>query len=173
MWKIGCPNLANDTDCDAGLEGMGQAWSSPKVFKAAGYGSGTAPLLIMGGGHDDCEDADPNTCTSSSKGRHIYVFDAEAGTRLKTFNTDRPVVGDVFVVPDYQWQDELGLCRGHGRQRLSHLRRRCQYGDRYHGPCDLDDHEDRLARMRHDECLHEQPQVHVLRRTSSATAVRT
>ena len=100
MWKKGCPNLTNDTDCTAGLENLGQTWSSPKIATAAGHDSGDSPLLIMGGGHDNCEDADPNTCTSSSKGNRIFILEAETGTILKTFITDRPVVGDVFVVPD-------------------------------------------------------------------------
>ncbi|MGH8249003.1 MAG: pilus assembly protein PilY, partial [Gammaproteobacteria bacterium] len=99
-WKRGCPNKSNDTDCSSGFDGIGETWSQPQVFKASGYNSGNKPLLIMGGGHDTCEDTDPNTCTASSKGRKIYVLDADNGSLRKTFDTDRPVIADVFVVPD-------------------------------------------------------------------------
>jgi type IV pilus assembly protein PilY1 len=100
LWKVGCPNLGNDTGCTTGFSDLGQTWSAPKVLKAAGYGAGAAPMLMMGGGYDSCEDGDPHTCTSSSKGRKVYVLDAETGAKLKEFDTDRPVAADVFVVPD-------------------------------------------------------------------------
>lgn len=105
-WKRGCPNnfsssgTVSDADCSADFTGIGQTWSSPKVLKAAGYSSGTAPLLIMGGGYDTCEDADPNTCTSSNKGNKVYVLDADTGAVQKTFDTDRGVVADITIVPD-------------------------------------------------------------------------
>jgi type IV pilus assembly protein PilY1 len=63
-------------------------------------------MLIMGGGYDTCEDgtfkgSDLNTCpTTGAKGNKVYVIDAADGTVLKTFNTDRSVVGDVTVVPN-------------------------------------------------------------------------
>jgi type IV pilus assembly protein PilY1 len=105
-WKVGCPNnfstsgAVNDTGCTTGFTGIGQTWSSAKTLLAAGYSSGTSPMIIMGGGYDTCEDANPNTCTSSSKGHEIYVLDADTGTLLKTLNTDRSVIADVVVVPD-------------------------------------------------------------------------
>lgn len=98
-WKKGCPNPLNDTDCSLGFSGIGQTWSPPRTLKAAGYSGGTASLLIMGGGYDACEDADPNTC-SSPKGNHVYVLDADTGALLKTFDTERSVVADISVVPD-------------------------------------------------------------------------
>jgi type IV pilus assembly protein PilY1 len=93
-WKI--------RSADTGFSGLGQTWSSPVVLKAAGYGSGSTPMLFMGGGYHVCEDADPNGCATATgyKGNHIYVLDAETGARLKTLDTDRGVVGDVTVVPD-------------------------------------------------------------------------
>ena len=131
-------------------------------FKAAGYGSGTAPLLIMGGGHDDCEDADPNTCTSSSKGRHIYVFDAQAGTRLKTFNTDRPVVGDVFVVPDTNGKVSWAYAADMGGNvyRISGIDANTAIGT-------TDPSAWTITKIASLGCattsrLHEQPQIHVL-----------
>lgn len=100
-WRVGCPNLSDDSGCTTGFTGLGQTWSSPKVILSAGYGSGASPMLIMGGGYDACQDADPNSsCTSSSKGTKIYVLDANTGSLLKTFNTDSSVVADLTVVPD-------------------------------------------------------------------------
>jgi type IV pilus assembly protein PilY1 len=101
-WKLGCPNLTNDTDCSSGLSGIGQTWSAPRVIKTNGYASGGVPrpMLIMGGGYDACEDADPNSCDATAKGRAIYVLDADDGSLLRTFVTDRPVAADVFIVPD-------------------------------------------------------------------------
>lgn len=101
-WKRGCPNAGNDTDCSTGMSGIGQTWSTPAVFKAAGYVSGAGvhkPMLIMGGGYDTCEDADPHTC-SSPKGAKIYVMDADSGSLLKSFDTDRGVIADVTLVRD-------------------------------------------------------------------------
>lgn len=112
-WKKGCPNnfpvsgSVSDTNCTTGWDGIGQTWSSPKDLLVNGYGSGTAPLLIMGGGYDTCEDYDALTsgganhqCTSSTKGNAIYVLDADTGALQKTLPTDRAVVGDIFVVND-------------------------------------------------------------------------
>ncbi|TAK52941.1 MAG: pilus assembly protein PilY [Gammaproteobacteria bacterium] len=101
-WKRGCPNQGNDTDCSSGWDGIGQTWSAPQSLKTNGYQSAGSPvpMLIMGGGYDPCEDGDPHTCDSSAKGRYVYVLDADTGGLLKTFTTERPVVGDLFIVPD-------------------------------------------------------------------------
>ena len=102
MWKIGCPNQGNDTGCSSDYTGLGQTWSAPQNIKTNGYATlgVPKPMLIMGGGHDTCEDSDPHACTSAAKGRYVYVIDAQTGARLQSFTTDRPVVADVFVVPD-------------------------------------------------------------------------
>jgi type IV pilus assembly protein PilY1 len=103
-WKKGCPNnfasdgSVDDAGCSSGLSGMGQTWSQPKSLKASGYGS--APLLIMGGGYDPCEDGDPHTCTASSKGAKVYVLDGETGAVLNSLSTDRSVIADVALVTD-------------------------------------------------------------------------
>lgn len=107
-WKIGCPNLTNDTGCSTDLSDIGQTWATPTALKAAGHGSGNSTILAMGGGYDNCEDADPNTCTSSSKGRRIYMLDADTGTALKIFTTDRGVVGDVTIVTNSAGQAVYG-----------------------------------------------------------------
>jgi len=105
-WKVGCPNnfpttgTVDNSNCTTGFTGIGQTWSAAKTLFAAGYSSGTSPLVIMGGGYDTCEDASPNTCTSSSKGHEIYVLDANGGGLQATLNTDRSVVADVVIVPD-------------------------------------------------------------------------
>ena len=109
-WRRGCPNQDNDTDCNSGFDGMGQTWSAPKVVKSTGYGAGNTPLLMFGGGYDKCEDVDANAaaqaCGTSTKGNRIYVLDADTGTRLNMFTTDRAVAGEITVVTD-----SLGLAR--------------------------------------------------------------
>ena len=106
LWKVGCPSLTSDADCSSGFDDIGQTWSSARPFKSEGYViSATTikkPMLIMGGGYDSCEDADPVSadCKASGKGHRIYVLDAAEGTLLKEFTTDRGVIGDVFVVND-------------------------------------------------------------------------
>ncbi|MDO8298339.1 pilus assembly protein [Lacisediminimonas sp.] len=108
-WKRGCPSnfpatgTVSDTGCSTGFAGMGQTWSSPKIVKSSGYSSGNAPMLVMGGGYDTCEDGDPQTCTSggyATKGNMIYVIDADSGALLNTLATTRSVVGDIAIVPD-------------------------------------------------------------------------
>jgi type IV pilus assembly protein PilY1 len=104
LWRFGCPNLDNDVGCTPGSSRLGQTWSAPKVFKTGGYKTGATlnPMLIMGGGYDKCEDTDPHSCNDPDKvrGDAIFVLDAETGSVLKSFPTDRPVTADVFVVPD-------------------------------------------------------------------------
>jgi len=100
-WRIGCNNTGNDDGCQDGFTDLGQTWSSIKVTLSAGYGAGSSPLIIVGGGYDNCHDADPNTsCTSSSKGNRIYVIDADTGQLLKNFETLSSVVGDITIIPD-------------------------------------------------------------------------
>jgi type IV pilus assembly protein PilY1 len=94
-WTVGCI----DATCSSGFGDIGQTWAAAKVLKTA-HDSGAAPLLIMGGGYDTCEDTDPNDCTSSSQGSQIYVLNADTGALLNTLETDRGVIADVVVVPD-------------------------------------------------------------------------
>jgi len=102
-WKIGCPSnfptsgTVSDTNCTTGFSGIGQTWSSAKTLKTSGS---SATLLIMGGGYDTCEDSDPNSCTSSTKGNKVYVLNADTGSLLQTFSTDRAVIADITIVPD-------------------------------------------------------------------------
>jgi type IV pilus assembly protein PilY1 len=109
-WRKGCSNQDNDTGCDAGMDGIGQTWSAPKIVKSTGYGAGNTPMLVFGGGYDKCEDVDATTaaqaCGAGAKGNRIYVLDAATGAPLKTFVTDRAVAGEVTIV-----SDSLGLAR--------------------------------------------------------------
>ena len=108
LWKLGCPNIANDTSCATGFASIGQTWGSMKPMFASGYGSGASPMLIMGGGYDNCEDYDAlvvggknHNCTvAATKGNKIFVLDAVTGAIVKSFSTDRAVVADVTVVRD-------------------------------------------------------------------------
>lgn len=101
MWRKGCtnPDMADTASCSTGFEGIGQTWSAPKSLYASAYDSGNSPLLIVGGGYDPCEDAEPNTCTAP-KGNKVYVIDAKTGALKRTFTTVRSVAGDVTVVPN-------------------------------------------------------------------------
>lgn len=92
-WKRGC----DSSSCSTGFSNIGQTWSTPKIITAAGYSSGSAPILVMGGGYDTCEDNDPNTCTSPN-GNKIYIMDANTGALLNTFTTSRSVVADITAV---------------------------------------------------------------------------
>ncbi len=124
-WKIGCPNnfaypsgSVSDTGCTAGLTGIGQTWSTPSVIMAQGFTGGSGvPLLIMGGGYDPCEDTDNGTnnhsCTASTKGNKLYVINAMTGAVVRTFDTDRAVVGGVTVhsingFAEYGYAADLG-----------------------------------------------------------------
>jgi type IV pilus assembly protein PilY1 len=114
LWKKGCPNLLDDTSCSTGFSAIGQTWVSLKTLYATGYGSGTSPMLITGGGYDACEDYDGGSgganhnCTSSTKGNRVYVLDAVTGAIVKEFGSgsaadgtiDRAVVADVTLVRD-------------------------------------------------------------------------
>lgn len=119
-WRIGCPaDLTTDVGCSDKLSDLGQTWSSAKPFFAAGYEAGSKPLLIMGGGYDTCEDYDEdgirnNDCDASDKGNQIYILEAESGKVLRSFETERGVIGDVTLLngsdgmADYAYAADLG-----------------------------------------------------------------
>ncbi len=109
-WKVGC--TPDGATCSTGATGMGQTWGTPRAIKTAN--APAVPLLIMGGGYDNCEDPDVNTCTNTSKGRKVFVIDADTGVIVKSLDTDRGVIGEVKVVPDadgyakYAYAADLG-----------------------------------------------------------------
>lgn len=115
MWAAGCPNLGNDSNCTPGMEGIGQTWSTPSPALIKGY-SETAPIVIFGGGYDNCEDANTGAPTcSGGKGGFIYVLDAANGSVKATFQTERSVVGDISMIdidndgmPDYAYAADTG-----------------------------------------------------------------
>lgn len=114
-WKVGCPNLTNDTGCAAvtspsssasswtgtNLTSIGQTWSVPNIAASVlGY---TGPVIVMGGGYDTCEDANSSTPTCTSpKGAIVYVIDANTGALVASFPTGqgRSVVADVALIAD-------------------------------------------------------------------------
>ena len=102
-WRKGCPNLTDDSGCTndstGDFTGIGQTWSFPNVARIRGFNSGNDPVLIMGGGYDACEDADTSTPScGGAKGRKVYVINANDGALIRSFDTDRSVVGDVTLI---------------------------------------------------------------------------
>jgi type IV pilus assembly protein PilY1 len=96
-WRIGCPNMGDDTNCTTNFDEIGQTWSAPKVIRTAF--APTTPMLMVGGGYDSCEDNDPDTC-GTTKGNRVFLLNADTGAWITEFNTVRGVVGDVFVITD-------------------------------------------------------------------------
>jgi Tfp pilus tip-associated adhesin PilY1 len=100
-WVAGCPNMTDDVGCTPNVgAGIGQTWSTPSAAYVKGYSSGANPVVIFGGGYDNCDDTDSktSTCTSSSKGNKVYILDADTGTQIAAFDTDRPVPADPLLI---------------------------------------------------------------------------
>lgn len=103
LWRRGCPFTGSDSECDDGFEDLGQTWSTPKSIYVHGYvdqSDEPIPLLVFGGGYDSCEDDDSvsSSCTSADKGNVVFVLNAKTGDIVRTFDTERAVVGDVSPV---------------------------------------------------------------------------
>jgi type IV pilus assembly protein PilY1 len=97
-WKFGCPNLADDTGCTSNASGIGQTWSTPSPAFIKGF-STSAPVLIVGGGYDACEDADSSAPScGSAKGRAIYILNADTGAVIASFATTRSIASDVSLI---------------------------------------------------------------------------
>ncbi|MEL0259039.1 MAG: PilC/PilY family type IV pilus protein [Halieaceae bacterium] len=102
MWKIGCPDLESDDGCTDGFSSMGQTWSTPvagliKADTSGSLGVATDPILVFGGGWDDCLDVDeaalsPGSC---AKGNRLFVLNARTGELLEEYETEAPVVAEV------------------------------------------------------------------------------
>nr|WP_321240096.1 PilC/PilY family type IV pilus protein [uncultured Tolumonas sp.] len=106
MWKVGCPNnlpatrvtdgtvTPDDTGCSSGMSGIGQTWSTPQVAEhISGYDK---PVVIIGGGYDNCEDQDvASPSCSTRKGAVVYVLDAETGALIKTLSLPGDTPGSV------------------------------------------------------------------------------
>ncbi|MEP6941604.1 MAG: PilC/PilY family type IV pilus protein [Betaproteobacteria bacterium] len=114
-WKVGCPNLTNDTGCTSGMSGIGQTWSMPNSAFIKGY-STTTPIVAVGGGYDACEDANASSPSCSSpKGNRVYIIDASTGTVIRSFDTERSVIADVVFAdvdfdgyPDFAYAVDTG-----------------------------------------------------------------
>jgi len=107
-WRLGCPHLNDNSGCvspdGTDVSAIGQTWSTPVVAFLGGYlvNDKPAPVVIVGGGYDACEDADSNPSAvgfcASPMGAKVYVLDANTGYVIKSFSTDRSVAGDVTLV---------------------------------------------------------------------------
>ena len=92
--------------CSPGFESIGQTWSTPAPALVKGYSTDpNQPVLIVGGGYDECEDVDAKTTTCvSPRGTSVYVLNAETGALIKTFGTGgtgtigRSVASDMTMV---------------------------------------------------------------------------
>lgn len=105
LWRVGCPSLTNDDNCTAGYTGMGQSWSTPQGgFISDVDNAGARKAVVMfGGGYDRCLDSDQAIypCSSSAKGKGVYVLDAATGAVLRgptNLATDAPVVAELAAV---------------------------------------------------------------------------
>jgi type IV pilus assembly protein PilY1 len=111
-WKVGCSDLNSDAGCTSGMSSIGQTWSTPNVatLKIGGTAGETAsPVVIVGGGYDNCEDGAPAAACTGSKGTVIYVLNASNGGVLASFNTTGRVPADVALVDlDFDNIPDLG-----------------------------------------------------------------
>jgi len=103
LWRVGCPDLTDNTGCSTNMTNIGQTWSTPRVAFLSGY-STTKPVVIVGGGYDPCEDTNwPNppaatpACTPTT-GNAVYVLDAATGTQLAKLATDNAVAADITLL---------------------------------------------------------------------------
>jgi len=111
-WRKGCftSDTTDDTTCSTDTvspsrwTGIGQTWSHPIVAYLNGYMSGglPKPVLIFGGGYDECEDTNSQArCASTPrKGANIWFVDADTGVVLRTYPTNYSVTGDLSHLKD-------------------------------------------------------------------------
>lgn len=106
-WNTGETLTSDNYLCTPGFENMGQTWSVPSVALVKGFSEDrNRPVLITGGGYDECEDTDAktSTCPASPKGSNVYVLNGDTGAIVKTFGTggtgtiERSVASDVTLV---------------------------------------------------------------------------
>jgi len=114
-WRKGCftSDTTNDSVCSpdpnsafsTAWTGIGQTWSTPEVAYLNGYvdaSSKPKPVLIFGGGYDQCEDTNSQSrCTTTPrKGANIWFVDADTGDILRIYPTNYSVAGDVSLLKD-------------------------------------------------------------------------
>jgi type IV pilus assembly protein PilY1 len=123
LWKAGCPSMANNTGCTAGMNSIGQTWSVPQATLLKDGATNLAPLVIIGGGEDStqtvdgsgnivstsCEDQNTNAPSCAGRtGNVVYILDGHgsggAPSLIRTFTlpsthgTPGSVVGDVALL---------------------------------------------------------------------------
>jgi len=86
LWRFGC---ASDTECATAAAGetqIGQTWSTPQAIRVR-IGDQAVPLVTFGAGYDACEDQEATTdpCAAGSKGRGLFVLDAELGAASSNY----------------------------------------------------------------------------------------
>ncbi len=128
LWKTGCQDGSCITAPDPNSwSDVGQTWSPANIAFVQGRSD---PVLIMGGGYDDCEDSDNvlagvnHTCiittpvvsstvnlnsTTTDTGDHIYVLDAVDGELLAVFDTERAVPGGVTIVTESDADQDIAF----------------------------------------------------------------
>lgn len=107
-WRKGCftSDTTNNTSCSTDVNfptawaSIGQTWSAPQIVYLSGYVDGSGipkPVLIFGGGYDQCEDVDSQArCTTTPiMGANIWFVDADTGAILRIYPTNYSVVGDL------------------------------------------------------------------------------
>lgn len=105
-WRKGCftSDTTDDTVCSAGWSDIGQTWSTPHTAFLSGYvdgGGNPKPVLVFGGGYDQCEDTNNQTrCTGARKGDGIWFVDGDTGAILRIYPTNYSVPGDVALIKD-------------------------------------------------------------------------
>ncbi|GLP97141.1 pilus assembly protein [Paraferrimonas sedimenticola] len=76
---------------DTGFDEMGQTWSEPVVTHVNGHpglSRATAkPVVIVGGGYDSAKDK-AGASYQDTRGRALYIIDAETGTMLHSFGAE-------------------------------------------------------------------------------------
>lgn len=103
-WRKGCftNNTTDDSNCSAGWSGIGQTWSKPVVAYLNGYedaGGSPKPVVIFGGGYDQCDDTDSHTpCSGSRKGSQLWIVDADTGNVIRSYPASASVPGDISLL---------------------------------------------------------------------------
>lgn len=110
LWANGCNE--DFSKCTSGFEGIAQTWSLPNVALIKGYcGTGGCiddtttrrPVAVFGGGYDVCDDDNSSKPCDATRGRGVYIVDAETGDLLKHFDFSgiagaRGIAADVALI---------------------------------------------------------------------------
>lgn len=102
-WRKGCftNDTTNDSMCSTGWSSIGQTWSKPTIAYLSGYldSSGNPkPVVIFGGGYDNCDDNDSKTPCGARKGSHLWIVDGDTGAIIRTYPTSASAPGDISLL---------------------------------------------------------------------------